>query len=169
MELLIKGVSMSECILSADVFFTKGLVELLGEDFINESYIIVDLDCFPSSKNDLLSSRSKNVIGFASNDFSCYLAEKMKVDFILNKKSAIKDIIDFFLFRKEKALYYSHAPLTVREKQLLGLVCTGASPLDLAISLGVKTKTIYTFRRNIMIKLGCNNRLNLQQLWNEKL
>lgn len=159
---------MSECILSADVFFTKGLVELLGEDFINESYIIVDLDCFPSSKNDLLSSRSKNVIGFASNDFSCYLAEKMKMDFILNKKSALKDIIDFFLFRKTKALYYSHTPLTVREKQLLDLVCTGASPLELAISLGVKTKTIYTFRRNIMIKLGCNNRLNLQQLWSEK-
>ena len=159
---------MSENILSSDTFFTKGIVELIGEDFINESYVIVDLDCIRFSGDELISSKNKKVIGFASSNFSCYLAEKMKVDFILNKKSTLKDIIDFFIFGKTKALYYSQSPLTVREKQLLALVCTGASPLDLAKTLGVNKKTIYTFRRNIMIKLGCNNRLNLQQLWNEK-
>jgi len=159
---------MSTCILSKDSFFIKGIAELLGEDFINESYVIVDLDCLRLSRDEVFSSKNKTIIGFASNDFSFYLAEKMKVDFILNKKSPITDIIDFFLFRKNRALYHSQATLTVREKQLLELVCTGATPIDLARSLGVKTKTVYTFRRNVMIKLGCNNRINLQQLWNGK-
>jgi len=159
---------MSARILSVDSFFIKGITTLLGEEFINESYIIVDLDFLNFSVEDLPQSTNKTIIGFASNDFSFYLAEKMKVDFVLNKKCPLTDIIDFFLFRRKKAIYHSKASLTFREKQLLDLVCKGATPLDLARSLGVKTKTVYTFRRNVMIKLGCNNRINLQQLWTGK-
>ncbi|WP_390897984.1 helix-turn-helix domain-containing protein [Yersinia aleksiciae] len=52
--------------------------------------------------------------------------------------------------------------MTQREKQMLCLIRDGISNEEMASKLGIKNKTIYTHRRNLMIKLGCENRMFFQ-------
>nr|WP_315850496.1 helix-turn-helix transcriptional regulator [Yersinia aleksiciae] len=45
---------------------------------------------------------------------------------------------------------------------MLCLIRDGISNEEMASKLGIKNKTIYTHRRNLMIKLGCENRIFFQ-------
>jgi DNA-binding NarL/FixJ family response regulator len=55
----------------------------------------------------------------------------------------------------------SHQPLTARERDVLRLLTLGLSTAEIAQRLDVSSNTVRTHVRNLMIKLGAHNRLQL--------
>lgn len=155
---------MFKSVVSDNYYLKQGLYALLGGDFIDKFYIIVDFDHVSSAKQIILENPAKEIIGFASSDIAAYRAQASGVKYVIDKTSDLKDILDLFLFARTAALYVAKRELTLREKELLGLVCCGVKFSDLANLLGVTDKTVYTFIRNIRVKLGCENRIIFHKL-----
>ena len=51
--------------------------------------------------------------------------------------------------------------LTLREERVLALWTNGASNETVASKMGITIKTVYTYKRNIRMKLGADNRFSL--------
>lgn len=51
--------------------------------------------------------------------------------------------------------------LTLREERILTLWTQAASNEHIAKEMGISTKTVYTYKRNIRLKLGADNRFSL--------
>lgn len=158
--------NLSANIFSKDNYFTFGLIELLGVELIKSFFLIIDLD----SSNNLLGLQwvglsKKNIIAFASSDLAFYKSELFEQVTVLDKRSSIKSILSFFLKRNMSGNYHTKFHLSPREKQMLSMLSKGESNQKIAEEFGVNIKTIYTHRRNLMIKLGCKNRITLQNLF----
>jgi len=150
---------MSKFIYSDDLMFESGIYSLLGERLISEHFIIVDFDYKSLIIPSAIFDKRREVIGFASNDISYYKAKRVGIQIVLDKRSRIKDVLNFFLLRRRAAYYKLKNTLTLREKETLLLLTDGRSLEDVAEILGVKENTIYTLRRNILIKLKIKNRI----------
>ena len=83
----------------------------------------------------------------------------------LDKKSNTRSILNFFLKKETAGNYHTKFQLSLREKQILSMLSRGESNQEIAEEFGVKLKTIYTHRRNLMNKLGCKNRITFQNLF----
>ena len=57
----------------------------------------------------------------------------------------------------------THSDLTPREVEILQLIVDGYSNKEIASKLVISLSTIHTHRRNLMSKLGINNRRGLIQ------
>ena len=136
----------------------NGLNSLLGEEFISNYFFIVDFDYVRSVKTLVDFPKDKEIIGFASNDISWHISEALGAKNVLDKKSSLKDIVDYLTIKKDDALFHQKHSLTSREKELLKFLCEGVDYKDIAMKIGIDKKTVYAIRRNLMIKLGCKNR-----------
>lgn len=154
----------STSILSNDPFFIWGLNSLLSKELVEDFFIVLDLDSYPFEETIGLLSDNKEIVAFASNDLAFYKADQFDSLTVLDKKGSLRNILEFFLFKRRTVFYKVKRKLTPREKQMLNLIREGLSNEDMAERLGVKHKTLYTYRRNIMLKLGCENRILLQNL-----
>ncbi len=56
---------------------------------------------------------------------------------------------------------YASPLLTLREERILKLWTDEANNDFIATIMGISTKTVYTYKRNIRMKLGINNRYSL--------
>ena len=157
--------NLSANVLSKDKYFTLGLVELLGVELIDNFYVIIDLDFNSLSREDLTYFPNKKVVAFASSDLAFYKSELLEKVTVLDKKSNAKSILNFFLKKEISGSYHIKFNLSMREKQILSMLCRGESNQDIADEFGIKIKTIYTHRRNLMKKLGFKNRMAFQKLY----
>lgn len=157
--------NLSTNILSKDKYFTLGLIELLGVDFIDNFFVIIDLDSNELSGSDRAYFSDKKVVAFASSDLAFYKSEVFEEITVLDKKSNIKSILNFFLKKGGSGNYHTKFNLSLREKQILDMLSRGESNQEIADEFGIKMKTIYTHRRNLMNKLGCRNRIAFQKLF----
>lgn len=157
--------TVSNSFFSNDSFFIHGLCSLLSRDFLNDFFIIFDLDCQNFYEDLTLFPEDKQVVAFVSNDIAFYKAEKFGLSHVLDKKSSVKDILDFFLLKRDSCTYRIKRSLSKREKEILMLMSGGATQQEVTEKLGINYKTFYTYRRNLMLKLGCNNRICLQNLF----
>lgn len=155
---------MQNHMLSKDIYFVQGLYSLLGQGFVDRHYVIVDLDCFDINIVGLNYPEDKEVIGIASSDVAYYRALRAGIDMVLDKRSRLQDILDYFLCNRDSGSYRASNSLTPREKEVLNLISRGIDSNDIAKRLGLNRKTVYTFRRNLMQKLGCENRNQLQTM-----
>jgi len=160
----LSNVNLSNNILSKDKYFTQGLIDLLGAEFIDHFYFIVDLDFNDLSECAPVTQSKKSIVAFASNDFSFYKSAPYKEVPVLDKRSSESEILSFFLQRKMSGNYHTKFHLSQRERQMLTMLSRGESNEKIAEELGVKLKTIYTHRRNLMAKLGCKNRVIFHNL-----
>ncbi|ROR14635.1 regulatory LuxR family protein [Erwinia sp. JUb26] len=159
------GIKSSRNVLSHDQYFILGLMELLGTDFLEAFYQVVDLDFNDINEcRDLPASRKKTV-AFASSDLAYYNSELYEEVAVLDKTSSLKEIISFFAREDTPGNYHIKFNLTHREKQMLNLLRKGESNKDIALKLGITLKTIYSHRRNLMMKLGCENRIMFHKLF----
>lgn len=152
-------------VFSDDKFFVYGLCGLLGLDFINAFFTVFDLDYKYIDRFFISVSENKEKVAFVSNDVDFYKAEKAGISHVLDKKSSVQDILNFFLLKRNSGFYHAKGKLTRREKELLTLMYDGATHQEMTRRLGIKDKTFYTHRRNLMMKLGCDNRICLQNLF----
>ena len=141
--------NLSTNILSKDKYFTLGLIELLGVEFIDNFFLIIDLDSNDLSGSEWIYFSNKNIVAFASSDLAFYKSE-------LFEKITVLDT---------SGNYHTKYRLSLREKQMLSMLSRGESNQEIAEEFGVKLKTIYTHRRNLMNKLGCKNRITFQKLF----
>lgn len=78
--------------------------------------------------------------------------------------TALQDIVRnnlAFASTTDNQKAYSTALLTEREARILTLWREEAHNSLIAKLMGISTKTVYTYKRNIRVKLGANNRLSL--------
>ena len=155
--------SMQESVLSNDSFFITGLKNLLSKEFLNDYFTILDLDNIPQNGIDNIVTNDKEIVAFASSDLSSLHADNFGTIPVLDKRSSIKDILSYFIFKSQRSIYHSTIALTKREKEILYWFRKGISHDDISNKLNIKSKTIYTYRRNIMKKLGCENRIEFHK------
>lgn len=62
--------TLSTNILSKDKYFTLGLIELLGEEFIDNFFLIIDLDSNDLTGSEWIYFSNKNIVAFASSDLA---------------------------------------------------------------------------------------------------
>ena len=67
--------NLSTNILSKDKYFTLGLIELLGEEFIDNFFLIIDLDSNDLPGAEWIYFSNKNIVAFASSDLAFYKSE----------------------------------------------------------------------------------------------
>lgn len=152
-------------ILSTDKYFTLGLIELLGVELIENFFLIIDLDSNDLSGSEWIYFSNKNIVAFASSDLAFYKSELFRKITVLDKRSNTKNILNFFLTKEISGNYHAKLHLSLREKQILSMLRRGESTQEIAEEFGVKLKTVYTHRRNLMNKLGCRNRIAFQKLF----
>jgi len=152
---------MSKNVYSDNLMFEQGIYSLLGERLIDEYFVIIDFDSKSSIKSITALDPRREVIGFASNDISYYKAERAGIKIVLDKRAGVKDLLNFFLFRRSGTFYRLKSTLTLREKETLLLLTEGLSIKDVARELGLNENTVYTLRRNILVKLEIKNRIDL--------
>ena len=147
---------MSKFIYSHNFFFEQGLCSLLGDILIRDFVIIIDFDSITAEDIKINKGSSKEI-----NDLSYYKAEEIGIKIIIDANASLIDILSFFLKNSKKALYKTRwkQRLTFRERQLLSLVAAGMPLDEISRTLNVKTTTVYAIRRNLMIKIGCRNRI----------
>jgi len=152
---------MSNFIYSNNHFFERGLRSLLGDLFIQDFIIIIDFDSITAENINKNNNDNKDIIGFVSNDLSYYKAEEAGFKIIIDANASLIDILSFFLYNTKEALYKPRwkQKLTHRERQLLSLVSAGMTLDEISRTLSVKPTTVYAIRRNLMIKIGCRNRI----------
>ncbi|EPV8303372.1 response regulator transcription factor [Escherichia coli] len=68
------------------------------------------------------------------------------------------------MFKRNSGNYQARQKLSPREKEVLELISEGASFQEMVEKLGINSKTLYTHRRNLVMKLGCDNRVSLLNL-----
>ncbi|MGX5022269.1 response regulator transcription factor [Enterobacter sp. UPMP2060] len=157
--------TVSNSFFSDDSFFVYGLCGLLSREFLNDFFIIFDFDCRNLYEDRIPFSEDKKVVAFVSNDIAFYKAENFGLHHVLDKKSSLKDILDFFLLERNSGAYKTKRSLSKREKEILMLMSDGTTHKEMVDKLGINYKTLYTHRRNLMLKLGCENRICLQNLF----
>lgn len=152
-------------VISGDQFFILGLTELLGRKLIDNYFLIVDFDAFNISQQGMqLLLAKKNIVAFVSNDIDFYKSEVFETVTVLDRKSSLKTILTCFLSEGSSSKYHLKFELSERERQVLYMIRCGNSSKKIAEILNLSPKTVYTHRRNLMRKLGCENRIRLQQL-----
>ncbi|WNN44040.1 MULTISPECIES: helix-turn-helix domain-containing protein [Winslowiella] len=159
------NIKVVNSIFSEDNFFVYGLCRLLSMDFINAFFTVLDFDCQHIDHVLMSVSDGKEKVAFVSNDIDFYKAEKIGIPHVLDKRSSVQDILGFFLLKRDSGIYHTKKKLTRREKELLTLMSDGVTHQEMTTKLGINYKTFYTHRRNLMLKLGCDNRIFLQNLF----
>ncbi|EPV8303373.1 TPA: hypothetical protein ROB10_002166 [Escherichia coli] len=86
----------SNSVFSEDNFFICGLYALLGRDFIDNFFTVVDFDYQDKNVLFIPLPEHKDSVAFVSNDFAFYKAERCGIHYALDKKSSIRDILSFF-------------------------------------------------------------------------
>lgn len=156
--------TLSDSIISEDQFFIQGLINTLGNKLIDKFFLIIDLDCYGFDKLRGGGGAQKNIVAFTSGCLSSYNLDYVFNIKILSKRSRVEVILDYFIRHASLNFSYAFDELTRREWQILSMIIHGAEITSVAKVLGLSMKTVYTHRRNIMNKLGCENRISFYKL-----
>ncbi|HDS1149478.1 TPA: LuxR family transcriptional regulator [Pluralibacter gergoviae] len=151
-------------IITDDRYFRLGLTELLGQQVATEAVVIIDLDCYDENEYNRESFQGKQLVAFASDDLAYYKSEIFDNIVVLNKKSDLTAIRDFFRVKGGAERYRTRFTLSEREKQVLRMMRRGQGNKEIAESMCLSPKTTYSYRNSLMKKLGCINRIKLQEL-----
>ena len=155
--------SIAKSVLSNNQFFIIGIKNLLSKELLNDYYTILDLDNIPHTEGKKMINKDKEIIAFASNDLSSLKAESFGSIPVLDKRCSVKNILSYFMLKNQSGIYHATIVLTKREREILYWLRKGISHDEISNKLNIKSKTIYTYRRNIMKKLGCENRIDFQK------
>lgn len=156
--------NLQNSVLSNDRFFIFGLKNLLSQEFLSDFFTVLDLDNMSKDEIGKMKINNKEIVAFASNDLSSLNADNFGEVAVLDKRCSLKDIVGYFMLKNKNGIYNSTMNLTKREKEILRLLKKGLSHDAVSQELNIKHKTVYTYRRNIMQKLGCENRIDFQNL-----
>jgi DNA-binding NarL/FixJ family response regulator len=78
------------------------------------------------------------------------------IETVANGGTFLCDEIDILMKRTEKPVW-----LTTREKELLRLIVDGYTNKETADKMCLGLETIKTYRKNLLLKLGCKNSMIL--------
>ncbi len=152
---------LSKSVFSDNYFFVVGVCALLTSELIDDYYYILDVDCYHHNDIDFMTDKNKRLIAFISNDLDYYALRDMKNISFMDKKSNISEILSFMIVNDTKYKYRVKYRLSTREWEILSCMQDGMTVPDIINKLGVKMKTFYAHRRNIMLKLKIDNRILL--------
>lgn len=155
---------VSDSIISNDNFFSQGLIHLLGRRFIEDFFLIIDLDFNELDSISEMFNTEKKIIVFTSKNISSFNHEFIFNINILDKRCSAKEILKYFTTHRLTNEPYVELLLTRRERQMLKILLSGEKISLIAKKLGVSRKTIYSHRRSMMSKLGCKNRIDFYKL-----
>jgi DNA-binding CsgD family transcriptional regulator len=152
---------LSKSVFSENYFFIVGVCALLTPELIDDYYYIIDVDCCNPIEIDFMAGSNKRIIAFISNDLDYYALRDMNNISFMDKKSHVSEILSFMIVNDAKYKYRVKYRLSSRECEILSCMQEGMTVSDIINKLGVKMKTFYAHRRNIMLKLKIDNRIQL--------
>lgn len=152
---------LSTSVFSDNYFFIVGVCTLLTPELIDDYYYILDVDCCNHNDIDFMAGKNKRIIAFISNDLDYYALRDMNNISFMDKKSNVSEILSFIIVNDTKYKYRVKYRLSSRECEILNCMREGMTIPDIINKLGVKMKTFYAHRRNIMLKLKIDNRILL--------
>ncbi|WP_337262253.1 MULTISPECIES: helix-turn-helix transcriptional regulator [unclassified Serratia (in: enterobacteria)] len=152
---------LSKSVFSDNYFFIVGVCALLTPELIDEYYYIVDIDYSNYNEINFNPDENKRVIAFISNDFDYYYLKDMGDISFIDKGSKPSEILSLIIVNDSRYKYRVKHHLSSRECEILSCMQEGMAVPDILEKLGVKMKTFYAHRRNIMLKLKIDNRISL--------
>lgn len=152
---------LSKSVFSENYFFVVGVCALLTPELIDDYYYIFDVDCCNCKEINFMADENKRVIAFISNDLDYYSLRYINGISFVDKKSNVSEILSFMIVNDTKYKYRVKYHLSSRECEILSCMQEGMAVHDIVNKLGVKMKTFYAHRRNIMLKLKIDNRVLL--------
>ncbi|MFC0226890.1 helix-turn-helix transcriptional regulator [Serratia aquatilis] len=152
---------LSKSVFSDNYFFIVGVCALLTPELIDDYYYIIDVDNSNYNGIDFSADENKRVIAFISNDLDYYALKDMGNISFMDKRSDISEILSFMIVNDSRYKYRVKHHLSSRECEILSCMQEGMTVPDIVDKLGVKMKTFYAHRRNIMLKLKIDNRISL--------
>lgn len=153
-------------IASNNTYFYLGIQHFLsgksgkGIDF--EFTMLSNINDYPF--HGLNETRRKITLLIAEVDFlnSVYCDDSHNfVYWILPLECSCNSLIEFY---EDEIKHCNNDLLSCREEQVFSLIALGMNDSEISSFLGVSIKTIYTHRRNIMLKLEIQNRTCLWKL-----
>nr|WP_318382405.1 helix-turn-helix transcriptional regulator [uncultured Enterobacter sp.] len=153
---------LSHSVFSDDYYFVVGISALLTPELIDENYYIVDVEAtdYLQSKHRLLTDRK--IIAFISNDLDFYALQHLGNVTFIDRRSRQNEVLSCLLVDNSRFVYHVKYRLSAREREVLLCLREGLSAGEISQRLGMKIKTFYAHRRNLVNKLRVNNRIALQ-------
>ncbi|MGU3414166.1 LuxR C-terminal-related transcriptional regulator [Enterobacteriaceae bacterium C34A] len=153
----------ADCVFSNNYFFSLGISHLLTSELITEHYSIIDIETSNHQAIKTWISSGKSLVAFISDDLDYYTLKNAGEIIFINKKSTLKEILSCFFFKNSHHRYQVKYKLSLRETQVLSCIQEGLSAEETGKRLGMNTKTFYTHRRSLVVKLRTGNRISLYQ------
>ncbi|WP_220266403.1 helix-turn-helix transcriptional regulator [Enterobacter sp. Colony194] len=152
---------LSHSIISNDHFFKVGICALLSPELIDDNFILVDMDTVLAAKVKKLDTRGKQLVAFISNDIDYYVLQSVGNVLFIDRKCKVNEILSFLVANDMRYHYQIKFALSQREYQILDYMHKGYSAEEIAALMGLKIKTFYAHRRNMVLKLRVGNRISL--------
>lgn len=152
---------LSKSVFSDNYFFIVGVCALLTPELIDEYYYIVDAEYSHHNEINFTPDDNKRLIAFISNDLDYYALKDMGDISFIDKRSKTSEILSFMIVNDSRYKYRIKHHLSSRECEILNCMQEGMAVPEIIEKLGVKMKTFYAHRRNIMLKLKIDNRISL--------
>lgn len=149
----------SSNIYSKNTFFILGLCELLKEQSEGKDYCIIDSEVAHNLACGEFHDGFNKKIVFIRDDIDYYALQHITNAIFIDKKSDLKKILSCIFFEKAHCSYRVKYKLSHKENIILKLMLNGLTKNEIADSLNIKTKTVYTYQRNLIEKLQLKNRL----------
>lgn len=152
---------LSHSIISNDHFFKVGICTLLSPELIDDNFIIVDMDTVLVAQVKNIDAGDKQLVAFISNDIDYYALQSVDNVLFIDRKRKVNEILSFLIANDMRHHYQIKFALSQREYQILDYMHKGLSADEIASVMGLKLKTFYAHRRNMVLKLRVGNRISL--------
>lgn len=152
---------MSLSIISNDNLFKAGILALFSAGFVDEYFIIIDMETVLSEDFKKLRIEDKQLVVFISNDIDYYALQGIDNVLFIDRKRKPNEIFAFLVANDMRYHYKIKNTLSRRELQILDFMLKGLDACEITLLTGLKHKTFYVHRRNIVLKLSLNNRISL--------
>lgn len=152
---------LSSSVISTDPYFHLGICSLLSHELIDENFYIIDVDTTVINQVRKYANCGKPLIAFVSNDLDYYALKKINNILFIDKKRKLNEILSFLIANDKKYQYRIKFKLSSREREVMDYLYQGMSSSEISEVIGMKLKTFYTHRRNLIRKLRIGNRISL--------
>lgn len=152
---------LSDSVFSDNNFFIVGIKALLTSELIDENYYLVDVEAINLEQIGEHFFSGRKIIAFITNDLDYYALRHIYNITFVDKRCRLNEILSCLFVKDSQYRYRVKFRLSLRESEVLSCMQKGLDANEIGKRLGMATKTFYTHRRSLIMKMQLGNRISL--------